>query len=176
LGFATSVLGDKDLAEDVVQDSFLQVWKRADSYDPRRGAVHSWLFGVVHHRCIDVLRRQAARPRTTFWREDWEIPGAQTDTWSEVDHRFTRAAVRQALGCLPAEQREVIELGYFARLSQSQIADRLGLPLGTVKGRSRLALRRLRCVLQSSDLHPTNVQSAKRAFDGGLGAAQASPA
>jgi RNA polymerase sigma-70 factor, ECF subfamily len=151
LGFATRVLRDQHLAEDVVQDSFIQVWRRAGSFDPRRGSVLSWLMAVVYHRCIDVLRGQKARPRTISWGCDAADRPAPQDTWDHVEQRLRMSVVRRAVSQLPREQREVIELGFFAGYSHREIAERLTIPLGTVKGRSRLALRRLRAVLEGRE-------------------------
>jgi RNA polymerase sigma-70 factor (ECF subfamily) len=151
LGLASRALGDRQAAEDVVQESFLQLWRHASSYDPRRGSLRSWLLSIVHHRCIDALRRRAARPRTVAWMVDAYDHAGTSDTWMEVERKLTRTTVRRALLQLSVEQREAIELSYFEGYSHAQIAERLGLPLGTVKGRLRLGLRRLRGLLEAPD-------------------------
>lgn len=147
LGLAYRMLSDRQSAEDVVQESFLQVWRNAHGYDPRRGSLRSWLLAIVHHRCVDHLRRQSARPRTVDWESDLLEPPSATDTWTEVERRLTRENVDRVLHQLPPEQREAITLGYFGGYTHTQIAQRLGLPVGTVKGRMRLGLRRLRALL-----------------------------
>jgi RNA polymerase sigma-70 factor (ECF subfamily) len=131
----------------VVHESFLQVWRRADSYDPSRGTLRSWLLAIVHHRCIDLLRRRAVRPRTVALEADIpDLPGP-SDTWAEVEQNVTRSTLLQALSHLSDEQRDAIALGYFGGYTHVQIAERLGVPLGTVKGRLRLGLRHLRTLL-----------------------------
>jgi RNA polymerase sigma-70 factor (ECF subfamily) len=151
LGLACRMLGDRQGAEDVVQESFLQAWRRADRYDPSRGSLRCWLLAIVRHRCVDVLRRQAVRPRTTSWEADSLDRSAGEDTWNQVERLLTHATLRRALLHLSPEQREAIELGFFGGYTHAEIAERLGLPLGTVKGRFRLGLQRLRTVLQGLD-------------------------
>lgn len=151
LGLASRMLNDRQSAEDVVQESFLQVWRYARSYNPGRGSLRSWLLAIVHHRCIDALRRRATRPKTVTWKVETYDHAGPSDTWTEVEQRLTQAAVRRALLHLSVEQRETIELSYFEGYSHAQIAERLGLPLGTVKGRLRLGLQRLRGLLEVQD-------------------------
>jgi RNA polymerase sigma-70 factor (ECF subfamily) len=151
LGLAFRMLDDRQSAEDVVQESFLQVWRHASSYDPWRGSLRSWLLAIVHHRCIDALRRRATRPKTVTWKVEVYDHAGPSDTWTEVEQRMTRATVRRALLHLSVEQREAIELSYFEGYSHAQIAESLGLPLGTVKGRLRLGLQRLRGLLEAAD-------------------------
>jgi RNA polymerase sigma-70 factor, ECF subfamily len=151
LGLATRMLQDPHAAQDAVQESFLQAWRRADSFDPQRGTLRSWLLSIVHHRCIDVLRQHGSRPRTVPLDADVPQVPAPTDTWAEVERRVTRATLLDALSRLSAEQREAITLGYFGGFTHIQIAERLGLPLGTVKGRIRLGLNHLRTLLVESE-------------------------
>ncbi len=157
LGIAYRLVGDRQSAEDVLQESFLQVWRNAGRYDSRQASLKSWLLAIVHHRCIDALRRRAARPQAA-WNADAVDYETGFDTWKEVERRLTGASVRRALDQLSPEQREAIELGYFGGFSHAQIAERLGVPLGTVKGRLRLGLGRLRTLLEPShDAHVPGV-------------------
>ncbi len=145
-GIARRITGDDTLAEDVVQDAFLGAWRSADRYVAGRGSVKTWLLAIVHHRAIDVVRRR--RPVSELPEEQ---EGARTpdklivpDLWGEVAGRLDAEAVRTALATLPEQQRQAVELAYFGGLSQTEIADRTGVPLGTVKSRVRLALVALR--------------------------------
>ena len=135
------------LAEEIVQEAFLAVWKNPGGYDPQRGSVRSWLMGMVHHRAVDTVRREESQRRRV---EESQLsdpvvqPDPAEDVVDEIGLPEERRAVRAALDELPAEQRQVIELMYFDGLSQSTISDQLGLPLGTVKSRTLLGMRRLR--------------------------------
>jgi RNA polymerase sigma-70 factor (ECF subfamily) len=146
---AYRLLGNAADAEDVVQEAFVNVWRAAGTFRPGRGGGRAWLMSIVHHRAIDRLRGRGSRPVTTHL--DDALPIADTaDVWTEVSQRLTGTEVRRALDALPSEQRESIELAYFGGLSQSEIAGRLNVPLGTVKGRMRLGLKRLRSLLEAS--------------------------
>ncbi|MET0801499.1 MAG: sigma-70 family RNA polymerase sigma factor [Actinomycetota bacterium] len=147
---AQRVVRRSHLAEEIVQDAFMAVWKNPGAYDADRGSVRSWLMGLVHHRAVDLVRREEAHRR----RSEAAIPEAleeQADHADEIVDRLgapeERRAVRSALDELPAEQREVLEMMYFAGLSQSQIAEKTGTPLGTVKSRTLLGMRRMRGAL-----------------------------
>jgi RNA polymerase sigma factor (sigma-70 family) len=148
---ALRVVRQANLAEEIVQEAFLAVWRNPDGYDERRGSVRSWLMGTVHHRAVDLVRREEAYRR----RAEDSIPDATQeqgdpaeDVAVMVDRPGERLAVLAALADLPAPQREVLEMMYFDGLSQSRIAERTGLPLGTVKSRTLLAMRRLRAALE----------------------------
>jgi len=138
------------VAEEIVQEAFLAVWRSPDRYDGARGSVRSWLMGTVHHRAVDAVRREQAQRRRAEQAAGLG-PGIVEDPIDDVlaaiDLPRERKLVRSALGELPDEQREVIERMYFDGLSQSQIAERTGLPLGTVKSRTLLAMRRLRAAI-----------------------------
>jgi RNA polymerase sigma factor (sigma-70 family) len=138
------------VAEEIVQEAFLAVWRHPDRYDGARGSVRSWLMGTVHHRAVDAVRREQAQRRRAEQASELG-PGVVEDPIDDVvaaiDLPRERKLVRAALGELPEEQREVIQRMYFEGLSQSQIAERTGLPLGTVKSRTLLAMRRLRAHL-----------------------------
>ena len=132
-------------AEEVTQDAFLSAWRAARGYDPARGSVRTWLLGIVHHRAIDALRRRNARERGEVGDEGIvdRLESPQR-TEEEVAEREEADSVRALLADLPAEQRRVIELAYFRGYTQTEIAELIGAPLGTVKGRMRLALEKLR--------------------------------
>jgi RNA polymerase sigma factor (sigma-70 family) len=150
LGLARRVLRQPHLAEETVQEAFLSVWKNPTTYDAARGSVRAWLMSAVHHRAVDTVRREEAQRRRA---EDVlslpDVPSQDPaeQVVEELGLPEERAAVRRALQDLPAVQRQVIELMYFSGLSQSQIAERLALPLGTVKSRTLLGMRRLRSAL-----------------------------
>lgn len=142
---ALRITTDPAAAEDVVQEAFLGAWRHAARYEPGRGSARTWLLSIVHHRAIDAVRRR--RPTTELPAPDEGTPPPQLtipDTWEEVAGRLDREAVQAALATLPAPQREVLELAYFAGLTQTEIAERVGVPLGTVKSRVRLALGGMR--------------------------------
>ena len=145
-GIARRITADDVLAEDVVQDAFLGAWRSADRYVSGRGSVKTWLLSIVHHRAIDAVRRR--RPTSELPAEDEgrSVPQALTlpDVWGEVSDGIDRDQVATAVAVLPDAQREALELAYWAGLSQTEIAERLGVPLGTVKSRVRLALVALR--------------------------------
>ena len=138
------------LAEEIVQEVFLAVWRNPDGYRAERGSVKSWLLGMVHHRAVDAVRREESQRRRVEEAlpevgDLGEDPGLTVV--EEMGIPEERKAVRGALDELPTEQRRVLELMYFAGMSQSQIAERLRLPLGTVKSRTLLGMRRLRAAL-----------------------------
>jgi RNA polymerase sigma factor (sigma-70 family) len=142
------------VAEEIVQEAFLAVWRTPERYDRTRGSVRSWLMGTVHHRAVDAVRREQAQRR----RADQAAalgPGFEEDPTDDVlsamDLPGERRLVRKALAELPDEQRDVIQQMYFDGMSQSQIAARTGLPLGTVKSRTLLAMRRLRSHLWETE-------------------------
>jgi RNA polymerase sigma factor (sigma-70 family) len=141
---ALRITADPALAEDVLQDAFLGVWRHADGYVEGRGSVRTWLLSIVHHRAIDAVRRR--RPITEL--PDPELPAPRqlvaADVWPEVAGRLDADQVRAAMTRLSDVQREAIELAYWGGLSQSEIALRTGVPLGTVKSRMRLGLAALR--------------------------------
>jgi RNA polymerase sigma-70 factor (ECF subfamily) len=142
---ALRITTETGLAEDVVQDSFLGVWRNAERYAEARGTVRSWLLAIVRHRAIDAMRRQ--RASVALGEESDEILPANLtlpDIWPEVAGRLDGERVREAIQTLPPAQRDAIELAYFDGLTQREIATRTGAPLGTVKSRMRLGLVSLR--------------------------------
>ncbi|SRR5579875_30398 len=150
------MVADQQVAEDLLQEAFLSIWRHANSYSPQAGAVRSWLFSIVHHRTIDYLR--TVRRRATHLQEiHWEAVDedehcALPDVWQEVWHAVQSTQVRQALMQLPIEQRMVIELAYFQGWTHTEIAEGCHLPLGTVKTRIRSGLLHLKRVLASMGL------------------------
>jgi RNA polymerase sigma-70 factor, ECF subfamily len=142
---AYRMVGNRVTAEDITQDGFLSIWRSRLRYDPSRGSVRTWVLGIVHKRAVDTLRRGAAHERRREMmdgvEERHEAP-ERTDV--EAVRREEARNVRSALGTLPEDQRRTIELAYFGGYSHSQIAELLDEPLGTVKGRMRLGLDKLR--------------------------------
>lgn len=142
---ALRITTETGLAEDVVQDSFLGVWRNASRYAEAKGSVRGWLLAIVRHRAIDAMRRQ--RASVAIGEEaDEAVPTALTlpDIWPEVAGRLDAEQIRRAMTALPPAQRDVIELAYFDGLTQREIAERTHAPLGTVKSRIRLGLASLR--------------------------------
>ena len=145
---AYRMCGRKGAAEDVVQDAFLSVWRAGARYDPNRGSVRTWVLGIVHNRAIDALRRATVHDSRRASDEGIEERFAATDrTDVEAVRRGDAVQVRNALEVLPPDQLRVIELAYFGGFTHSEIAEMLETPLGTVKGRMRLGLEKLRTVL-----------------------------
>ena len=142
---AYRILGEPETAEDVVQDAFLAAWRGAGTFRRERGNVRSWLLSIVHHRAVDVLRRRTAfRPAPLEAAAD---AASDADTADEAARNVERGSVRAALGTLPEAQRRTIELAYFGGYTQSELAELMGVPLGTVKGRMRIGLQKMRRVL-----------------------------
>lgn len=143
-GLAVRVLRDRGLAEDAVQDAFLAAWRTAASFDPRRGTPSTWLLTLVHRRAVDLVRREERRRGDPI--DDLPVAGGEaTDETAAV--REQRRRVQAALVRLPPDQREALELAYYGGFSQSELAERLGVPLGTVKSRMFAGLGKLRDLL-----------------------------
>jgi RNA polymerase sigma-70 factor (ECF subfamily) len=142
---AYRMVGNRAAAEDVVQESFLSIWRSRLRYEPDRGSVRSWILGIVHHRTIDSLRRNLVHDRRRASAEGIEErQEAPERTELEAARREEARSVRAALETLPEQQNKVIELAYFGGFTHSQIAEMLDMPIGTVKGRMRLGLDKLR--------------------------------
>jgi RNA polymerase sigma-70 factor, ECF subfamily len=145
---AYRMCGRRAAAEDIVQEAFLSLWRSATGYDATRGSVRSWVLSVVHNRAVDAMRRVGSKAGR-------DVPddgiadrlAAPDSTDGEVQRRDDARQVRTALDELPPDQRKVIELAYFGGFTHSQIAEMLDLPPGTVKGRMRLGLTKMRYVL-----------------------------
>jgi RNA polymerase sigma-70 factor (ECF subfamily) len=141
---------DHQVAEDLLQEAFLSVWRRATSYSPQSGTVRSWLISIVHHRTIDYLRavRRRAGLKEVTWEEvEQDERTAFPDVWEEALRSVQGAQLRAALRNIPSEQRLVIALAYFQGWTHSEIAEGCEIPLGTVKARMRLGLSRLKGLL-----------------------------
>jgi RNA polymerase sigma-70 factor, ECF subfamily len=145
---ALRICRQRSLAEDVVQEAFLSLWRSGARYDRNRGSVRSWTLGIVHNRSIDMLRRRSVRDRAVSSEEGIEerIP-ARERTELEFARLDEARELREALGQLPVEQSRVIELAYFEGLTHVEIAKMLDAPIGTVKGRMRLGLAKMRMAL-----------------------------
>jgi RNA polymerase sigma factor (sigma-70 family) len=146
-GLALRVLRDSALAEDAVQDAFLQVWRSAKRFERDRAQASTWVLTFVHRRAVDLVRRE--QRRRTEPEEAAPVPagpGADED----AERRSRREIVQEALRTLPSEQREAIELAYFGGYTQSELAERLGEPLGTIKSRMFTGLQRLRGLLDEA--------------------------
>jgi len=140
------LLRDPDEAEDVVEETFWQAWRKAGSYEPSKGAVSTWLLTIGRRKALDRLRtRKRNREDTTAGESTFDdLPSKSEDPASEAEGSELRESIRAALKELPPEQREVLELGYFSGLSQAEIAEATRQPLGTIKTRMRLAMQKLR--------------------------------
>jgi RNA polymerase sigma-70 factor (ECF subfamily) len=143
---AYRIVGEKAAAEDVIQEAFISIWRSGARFDRARGSVRSWMLSIVRNRAIDTLRSRAGKaPKLTFDDDAiLEQRPAEELTEDEAMRRETATEIRGALGELPGEQSKVIELAYFGGFSQSEISRMLGVPLGTVKGRMRLVLAKIR--------------------------------
>lgn len=141
---AMRVVGDAALAEDVLQDAFLSVWRKAHTYRAGRGSVRTWVASIVRNRAIDIVR--ARRERAVADDEELLLgirdpgPAVVDQVVASIEGEMTRSALRT----LPSEQREAVSLAFLGGLSHSEIAERTGLPLGTVKSRVRLGIQRMR--------------------------------
>ena len=148
---ALRIVHDEQAAEDVVQEAFLSIWRRAESYRRERGSLKGWVCGVVRNRAIDRLRSRRRQVAFDVPIEAAAAEPAISDTWAEVAAALTRRQVQEALQALPEDQRTTIEMAYFGGYSQTEISRVMEIPLGTVKGRARLALSRLRGLLEGAE-------------------------
>jgi RNA polymerase sigma-70 factor (ECF subfamily) len=150
-GVVMRILRQQNDVEDVVEETFWQAWRQADRYQPGRGSVQTWLLTIARSRALDRVRRLKRLREEPLEGDGGEILTRQVadgDPGTDAEESERRAIIAAALAELPAEQREALELGYFGGLSQSEIADRTGQPLGTIKTRVRLAMQKLRGRLQ----------------------------
>jgi RNA polymerase sigma-70 factor, ECF subfamily len=143
------MMGDRQAAEDLAQDAFLKVWRSAGSYRAERGSVRTWILSIVHNRGIDQLRSQASRRRTQDKVEATAPRSQPSEAFAETWRNSQRDQVREALDTLPADQLKILELAYFSGYTHVEISDLLSLPLGTVKGRMRLGLKKIRDFFES---------------------------
>jgi RNA polymerase sigma-70 factor, ECF subfamily len=147
-GFACNALGDREVAEEVVQDVFARLWRHAADYDPSKASVRTWLYAIARNRIVDARRRASARPGLVP--ADEETAPEELDR--ELEHAVLRWQVAAALTRLSAEHREVIRLSHWGGLSLREIAERKGIPLGTAKSRAYYALQSLRLILDEMEV------------------------
>lgn len=148
---AMRVLADAHAADEVVQEAFLAVWHKRLTYRAELGAPRTWIATIVRNRAIDHLRREAHRDIYELGTEVPQDRAALSDTWTEVAAELSRHEIQAALRTLPIEQRQTIELAYWCGLSQSEISEQMHVPIGTVKGRARLGLLKLRDALEREE-------------------------
>ncbi|MFZ0216184.1 MAG: sigma-70 family RNA polymerase sigma factor [Candidatus Dormiibacterota bacterium] len=152
---ALRVLGDSGRAEDVVQDAFLKIWNAAPRFDVERGALRAWLLTAVRNRSVDYLRGRSGMERRELpLLAEVPAPARGQDPWATVAASMERDAIRAGMQTLPGEQRQVVELAYFGGYTGREIAEMVRVPIGTVKGRMRLALEKLQSYLQGKGLEP----------------------
>ena len=145
---AYRMVGNRAIAEDIAQEAFLSMWRSRVRYERERGSVRAWVLGIVHHRTIDALRRNLVHDRRRASAEGLEErQEAPERTDVEVARRDEARTVREAMQTLPEEQHQVIQLAYFGGFTHTQIAEMLDMPVGTVKGRMRLGLDKMRRAL-----------------------------
>lgn len=140
---AMKVANDRETAEEIVQDAFTALWRSPGSYNSLVASLRTWLLSIVRHRAIDRIRARRTRPAPAELKEAWMMP-APANVQSEVQARIERGALRASVACLPIAQSRTLELAYFGGYTYVEIAETMGVPVGTVKSRARLALERLR--------------------------------
>ncbi len=153
---AYRLLRDSLAAEDIVQEAFLAIWRKAGTYQAQHGSVYSWLQAIVHHRAIDRLRSTANRDQLCAPLEpdmEQQTLSAEPDACDQVWHGEQRRIVLAALAHIPPEQRQVIDMAYFGGYTHVEIAEMLHIPLGTVKGRMRLGLQKMKSLLDESGIN-----------------------
>ena len=166
MAVAVRVVADRGLAEDLVHDAYVAVWQKIDRFDPSRGSLRSWLLTIVRNRAIDRLR--GTRPSIEFGEADEQslLRTGPNPTWEAAVERRSATELHDALEQLPEEQREAVELAYFAGRTYREIAVLTGVPQGTANGRLRLALAKLRDTLSLSDAAPLSVQPERSSGEG----------
>ena len=146
------MMGERQAAEDLAQDAFLKVWRSSGGYRSERGSVRTWILSIVHNRGIDQLRSLASRRRTQD-RVEQSAPRSQpSEAFAETWRNRQREQIREALDTLPAEQLKILELAYFSGYTHVEISNLLDIPLGTVKGRMRLGLKKIRDYFGQQDV------------------------
>ncbi len=165
MGLCVRILNERELAEEALQEVFIRVWEKAQTFEASRGNVHAWLLGITRNLCIDQLRRTRARPQVSepagadsdLPSFEESLPDPEADVPGEAASRERARLVRRALNVLSLEQRQVIELSYFRGLTRREIARRLRWPEGTVHTRARLALQTLRQALTAEGVDSEDV-------------------
>jgi RNA polymerase sigma-70 factor (ECF subfamily) len=147
-GLAYRITQESAAAEDVVQDAFVSLWKQAPRFDPERGQVRSWLLTIVHHRAIDVVRRRTGRGERALPEGPEEFVATRGRPEELAEWKLEAEAVREAVRQIPEEQRLTVQMAYFEGLTHVEIAERMGVPLGTVKSRLRIGLEKMRVYLR----------------------------
>ncbi len=151
-GLAYRVLGEPGMAEDTVQDAFLTVWRQAATYGHARGSVRSWLLAIVHHRAVDYVRHRHDDRKQDI--EDITVLPDVIDTGEQAQLNVEGELVREALKTLPLDQQRSLTMAYFGGYTHDEIARMLGIPLGTVKGRLRIGMQKLRGHLRAHEVEP----------------------
>jgi RNA polymerase sigma-70 factor (ECF subfamily) len=141
---AYRMMGDRQASEDLVQDSFVKVWRSARSYRAERGSVRTWILSITHNRGIDHLRSTASRRRTQDKVEMTAETAQQSEAFTETWRNSQRDQIQQALKTLPEEQLKILELAYYSGYTHAEISEMLDIPLGTVKGRMRLGMKKIK--------------------------------
>jgi RNA polymerase sigma-70 factor, ECF subfamily len=157
LGLALKIIGDRVVAEEVLQETFWRVWQSAVTYKPQRGPFAGWLFRIARNLAIDVYRRRSVRPQTISERAGADpildgMPDPNMDVENQAQSNLKAQQLRNALATLPREQRQVIEMAYFAGMTRQEIAEATGEALGTIHTRARLGLRKLREELERREV------------------------
>lgn len=153
-GLAVRLTGQQILAQDVVHDAFMALWRAPEAFDPARGAFRTFFLSLVHHRAVDTVRREERIRKRQDRASNLESLASEDVAEDVVDSAFLgdrRREVHTALDTLPPEQRQVLEMAYFAGMTQAKIAEQLGIPLGTVKTRTLAAMKKLRLMLSRED-------------------------
>ena len=149
---AYRMMGEKQAAEDLAQEAFIKVWRRAGSYRAQKGSVRTWILSIVHNRGIDQLRSHASRRRIQEKIEASAASSQPSEAFAETWRNTQSEQVREALNTLPKEQLKILELAYFSGYTHVEIAELLGVPLGTVKGRMRAGLKKMRAYFGSQSV------------------------
>ena len=148
---AYRMMGEKQAAEELAQNAFIKVWRRAGSYRAERASVRTWILSIVHNRGIDQLRSHASRRRLQEKIEASAASSQPSEAFAETWRNTQSEQVREALNTLPKEQLKILELAYFSGYTHVEIAELLGVPLGTVKGRMRAGLKKMRAYFESPE-------------------------
>ena len=150
LAVAFRVLQDRNLAEDVIQEAFLAVWRKPEAFKPERGSGRTWLLSIVRHRAIDITRGRSY-DKESLSLDEIAFEPRSPDAWQNVSRKLDQEHIREALDALPVEQREAIVMAYFGGYTLKEVSESIGVPLGTVKGRVRLGMQKMKSLLTEID-------------------------